>query len=215
MLEHPLQQAYLVSGDPKLCIPEIRQQLQELYAERTETLHIDPVIADKFLVEDAHELSRRGRQQGAGEVWCLMRGFFRTNKEAQNAVLKILEEPAEGTHFFFVTPSAGELLETVRSRMAREDLCAHTSGQNKHAEKFLTADSLPDRLSVSEDVVADDALRQFVSGLKKAIENNRKDHHQLQQALVMVATWLDDVGRSDKQIAEFLALAAEQDSTDK
>lgn len=37
--------------------------------------------------------------------------------EAQNALLKVLEEPAADTYFFFIVPSAEILLPTVRSRL--------------------------------------------------------------------------------------------------
>jgi len=37
--------------------------------------------------------------------------------EAQNALLKLLEEPAEYAHFFVIVPSPHILLSTVRSRM--------------------------------------------------------------------------------------------------
>ncbi len=37
--------------------------------------------------------------------------------EAQNALLKLLEEPAPNTHFFIITDSASRLLPTVKSRM--------------------------------------------------------------------------------------------------
>lgn len=37
--------------------------------------------------------------------------------EAQNSLLKVLEEPVEGSHFFFILPSSETLLPTLRSRM--------------------------------------------------------------------------------------------------
>lgn len=38
------------------------------------------------------------------------------NPQAANALLKILEEPPQGTHFFLIAPSPQSLLQTIRSR---------------------------------------------------------------------------------------------------
>lgn len=39
------------------------------------------------------------------------------NAQATNALLKLVEEPPEGTHFIFITPEPGLLLPTMRSRV--------------------------------------------------------------------------------------------------
>ena len=212
MLKHPLHTAYLAAGNPQSCIPELKQMLEDLYANRSETPRLDVVIKDKLLIDDAHELSRRGRKQAGDNVWCLLRGFSRISNEAQNAVLKILEEPADGTHFFFVTPSHSQLLETVRSRMTSKDICSNGFDSTGYVNKFLRADTLPKRLSVAETVVDEDKLRQFIGGLRERVSEAKQANPQLRQALVTVAPWLEDVGRSDSQIAEFLAIAAEQEN---
>ncbi|MGE0631881.1 MAG: ATP-binding protein [Pseudobdellovibrionaceae bacterium] len=38
------------------------------------------------------------------------------NPQAANALLKILEEPPEGTHFFLIAPAAQGMMQTIRSR---------------------------------------------------------------------------------------------------
>src|SRR5689334_25365951 len=43
------------------------------------------------------------------------------NKEASNALLKILEEPPANTLFFLVSHAPGRLLPTIRSRCRRLD----------------------------------------------------------------------------------------------
>jgi len=210
MLKHPLHTAYLAAGNPQSCIVELKERLKSLYADRSETLRLDAVIKDKLLIADAHELSRRGRKQAGDKVWCLLRGFSRTSNETQNAVLKILEEPADGTHFFFVTPSPSQLLETVRSRMTSKDICSSEADSTGYVNDFLQANTLPERLSVAETVVDEGVLRQFIGGLQERVSEAKQANPQLRQALVTVAPWLEDVGRSDSQIAEFLAVAAEQ-----
>jgi len=211
MLKHPLHTAYLAAGNPQSCIVELKEGLKNLHADRSETLRLDAVIKDKLLIADAHELSRRGRKQAGDNVWCLLRGFSRTSNETQNAVLKILEEPADGTHFFFVTPSPSQLLETVRSRMTSKDICSNGFDSTGYVNEFLQADTLPERLSVAETVVDEGVLREFITGLEKSVSDSKGGNTLLRQALVTVAPWLEDVGRSDSQIAEFLAVAAEKE----
>ena len=46
----------------------------------------------------------------------------RMAKAAQNAFLKLLEEPSEGTHFILLTHQPGLLLPTIRSRAQRLDM---------------------------------------------------------------------------------------------
>ena len=54
-------------------------------------------------------------QLGDRKVFVLaVRGI---TSEAQNALLKVFEEPTPGAHFFVVSPSSSILLPTLRSRM--------------------------------------------------------------------------------------------------
>jgi hypothetical protein len=111
--------------------------------------------------------------------------------EAQNALLKVFEEPQANAHFFVIIPSAEILLPTLRSRMM---ILRHTAGQNgntndtrashdmqtgatggfaKSAEAFIKM-PLKDRIKFADDLAADisdekktkqDAMH-FLSGLE-------------------------------------------------
>lgn len=52
-----------------------------------------------------------------GSTKVLVLSADRAYHEAQNALLKLFEEPPEGVHLFFVLPSLGGLLPTLRSRV--------------------------------------------------------------------------------------------------
>lgn len=74
------------------------------------------------------------------------------NAAAQNALLKILEEPPRFVAFILVAEAAGTLLETVRSRCV---LRCETGGEDappaearERAERFLTAAAAGARLSL-------------------------------------------------------------------
>lgn len=72
---------------------------------------------DTLLVDDAVSLRDRQSMVTSGEGRQIIVASFRNaTRDAQNALLKVLEEPAERTHFFLVVPYASLLLPTVRSR---------------------------------------------------------------------------------------------------
>lgn len=74
---------------------------------------------ENFTIDNAREIKAvhemRPVKEGAKQIFILtMNGI---TVEAQNALLKLLEEPAEYAHFFIIIPSAGLLLPTVKSRV--------------------------------------------------------------------------------------------------
>jgi len=71
-----------------------------------------------FAVEDARkvaDLSASAPFSGDYKVIIISAG--RAYHEAQNALLKIFEEPPRGVYIFLVLPSLGGLLPTLRSRV--------------------------------------------------------------------------------------------------
>lgn len=71
---------------------------------------------ESFGIDDAREVRRRAYLSiGAKTFFIISAGQI--THEAQNALLKIVEEPPQETHFFIFTPSADALLPTLRSRL--------------------------------------------------------------------------------------------------
>ncbi len=71
-----------------------------------------------FSVEDARrvgEVAMQAPLRGTSKV--LIIAASRLYHEAQNALLKLFEEPPEGTYLFLVLPTLGSLLPTLRSRV--------------------------------------------------------------------------------------------------
>ena len=73
-----------------------------------------------FSIDDARELksiaSTRPTEPSGKKIFIVMADSI--TAEAQNALLKLLEEPPEYAHFFLVLPSAHILLPTVKSRIS-------------------------------------------------------------------------------------------------
>ncbi len=71
-----------------------------------------------FSVEDARrvgEVAMQGPIAGAHKA--IIIAASRAYREAQNALLKLFEEPPVGTYLFLILPSLGGLLPTLRSRI--------------------------------------------------------------------------------------------------
>lgn len=105
-----------------------------------------------FSVVDARRvLETAASAPFAGEHKVIVIAASRVFHEAQNALLKLFEEPPPNTYIFFVLPTLGGLLPTLRSRVqilnASLDLGGHTSEDvgprrsytSKAAEEFMRA----------------------------------------------------------------------------
>lgn len=95
-----------------------------------------------FSIEDARQVTELAA--GApfrGEHKVLIIAASRAYHEAQNALLKLFEEPPRGTYLFFILPTLGTLLPTLRSRV--QVLDTHVGRRTSHipeaAEQFLKA----------------------------------------------------------------------------
>lgn len=71
-----------------------------------------------FSVDDARRVCETAAQAPfTGEYKALIIAASRTFHEAQNALLKLFEEPPPNTYIFLVLPTLGGLLPTLRSRV--------------------------------------------------------------------------------------------------
>ena len=99
----------------------------------------------------------------AGENKVLIIAASRAYHEAQNALLKIFEEPTADTHFFLVMPSSEGLLPTLKSRLY---IVEGESGNRGEAEAkgFLSA-TKPKRLEIVKkmtDEISDEKKTKIV-----------------------------------------------------
>lgn len=71
-----------------------------------------------FSVDDARKIGELAyRMPSAGDQKAIVVSATRLFHEAQNAMLKVFEEPPAGTTLFLVIPAEGMLLPTLRSRL--------------------------------------------------------------------------------------------------
>jgi erythromycin esterase-like protein len=177
---------------------------------------------DAFLIEHAHSLRAEQSMHGAeGARKIFVVAFNTMMSEAQNALLKTLEEPTAGTHFFFITRTGEILFPTVRSRMQvirGKETGDRRQEEGNAGEKFLHA-PLPERMKMIEHFTkakteekpkAKEDARIFLESLERALyQETPKVTFGIAEALQNVITakrYLSDRSPSLKLLLEHLAL---------
>lgn len=218
-----LHHAYLIEGERGAALSELTKFLFEakLTDESSPDFHLFEF--DVFLIEHAHEISQEQMMRGVEDNKKMFILAFNTmTSEAQNALLKTIEEPTEDTHFFFVTRTKETLIPTLRSRMQTVSIeSADDNKQTKAGEEFLNA-SLPKRFSIIEPYTkakkddkseAKEEARVFLVSLEKALYAKLPSNPELAEPLTDVITaskYLSDRAPSLKLLLEHLALTVPQ-----
>jgi DNA polymerase III delta prime subunit len=212
-----LHHAYLVEGERDLIMPEVLDFLyaEKLTAANSPDLHI--LEFDSMGIDDAHALRREQQMKGAeGNKKFFIVAFNIMTSEAQNALLKTLEEPTEDTHFFLITRTKETLIPTVRSRVQLVGEKRLLKG-SKVGDEFLDAD-IPERLlrvekftkvKADDKSEAKDAARDFLSHLESALHARlatKKEYAASLEDVITAKRYLSDRAPSLKILLEHLAL---------
>lgn len=131
--------ALLITGDREAATKEATHLACTLLGT-TDSTHPDLLICsyDLLSVDDARELARLAANTPvAGEHKAFVIQASRIFHEAQNALLKLFEEPPAGTHLYLLLPHAGGLLPTLRSRLLIHNLATVS---HDAAQAFVSAD---------------------------------------------------------------------------
>lgn len=114
-----LHHSYIIEGSLAVIYPDMcefcKQELGMEIKTNPDFVYID---TDKFLIKDAHNLIQMQQNKTSSDgLQVFIISFNFITREAQNALLKVLEEPSARTHFFIITPSSHIFLDTVLSRV--------------------------------------------------------------------------------------------------
>lgn len=162
-----------------------------------------------FGIEEARELRERAalRPLGKRRVFVIVAPDM--NREAQNALLKTIEEPPGNALFFFVVPSPSALLPTLRSRAHVLEYESRISETLIDTKKFLSAspqkrlDALKPLLEKGEDEKRDlGAILAFLSSLEEALTDNAEGL----RIIYRTRKYVTDKGALVKPLLEQIAL---------
>jgi DNA polymerase III delta prime subunit len=166
-----LHHAYLIEGEYNLLLPGMLTFLAaELGIAHESNSNITKESHELFTVDDARALRERQMQRASEEgkkLFVVGVRFF--TREAENALLKIFEEPTPDTHFFLIVPSADMLLPTLRSRLSIIRSLENKASRDSlmlRGNEFLRL-TKPERLQFIADMLEeyeDDAKHEFLKG---------------------------------------------------
>ena len=162
---------------------------------------VQPFVAtwyERFGIDDARALVAQASLRREGDSTYLI-GTSTLATEAQQALLKLFEEPREGLQFILVAPH-GTLLPTLRSRMMEYPTKAHHDAAQRVSAKDIPA------LIKEEDK---ERVREFLDAIESQLRP-RIGEPKVRAALAdvaMVRDYLRDRSPSLKMLLEHLVLS--------
>lgn len=169
---------------------------------------------DTFGIDESHALiALQSKTSESGTRYILV-SAGKITPEAQNALLKVFEEPNLGTHFFIILPTLNNILPTLRSRVHTHSF---GKGHTVDATKFMSL-TIPERISWLEDVLVhpeDDRERtqkqaivlDILAGLEFLVQNLETNKKVMAvEALIEARRYINDPAVSYKLILTNLAL---------
>ena len=171
-----LHHAYIIEGNKENILPEL---LAFLESEHGVSTRGNPDFwcrkFDSFGINDARNIRvLQSRKAVSGEHKFFIIAFTAITTEAQNALLKILEEPTSDTHFFLITPLLKQILSTLLSRAVVVNHKVQKSydiSYEKKVQEFLHA-SPSKRISFVQNIIKEkdkNAAQQFLNTLEVAL----------------------------------------------
>jgi len=166
------------------------------------------VTIDRFGIDDARAISAQAQLRpatSAGQVFVIKTSFV--NHEAQNALLKLFEEPPADTQFVLVLPPAFQLLPTLQSRIGIENADTTGSVDDSVWQAFIVA-THAERLKQIElwQKSKDPAWLMAMTQGVHAIDTKEMSRAAL-LVVQLVGAKLQTRGASNKMLLEHLALA--------
>lgn len=136
--------------------------------------------------------------------------------DAQNALLKMVEEPTEGTHIFLIIPSRDALLPTLRSRISFIDLSDQEgAGDNSLGDSRATArrflkmtkkERVDFVANMAKEIADEDLPKSVALELVGTIAEEVRHDRRALGASLQALDYLRDRSASVKQLLEYVAL---------
>lgn len=209
-----LNHAYLLEG----VSPELRGDLLHFIEDdlgmRTEgNPDVFQAIFNTFGIDDARDLGERASRssfRGGRKIFIIEIAFITV--QAQNALLKVLEDPTKGTHFFFLMGSVHTLLPTVLSRLMQiRGAVSFVGVENERIRAFL-AGTKAERLAFlknTEEMKEKSAAIAFMNCLERRLYMERPFSSEITGALeeiMLCRAYAYDQSPSIKMLLEHVAL---------
>lgn len=207
-----LHHAYLIVGEREIIQPILVKTLA-IIGEGNDTVWEN---YETFGIDASRELVARSvRRNWTGQREFIILVADRYTLEAQNALLKLFEEPRTGLHFFILSERITDFLPTLQSRLMIIDHQGKTqpkkseSSQDQKALKFLS-DSPVNRLNFIVAELKREPTREdwfpLLNNLEKILHNRPTLDEKALTEITMVRRYLTDPASVPKLLFEHLAL---------
>ena len=169
---------------------------------------------DSIGVDDARLISGMQQKRAAmGNKKLFVIAFNSITREAQNALLKVFEEPTEDTYFFLITHSTSSLLPTLKSRMSHSIIYSNSNEKiSKMAQKFLKGNPA-ERIKCIKKIIDSETSKAeallMLSEIEKCVHElilDKKLEFTQVEELYKVKSYLNDTSASVKMLLEHLSL---------
>lgn len=174
---------------------------EELKTETADTRHL---VVDSLSIKDARWLIKESSSKSlSGTQHSFVIFAKNLNIEAQNALLKLFEEPPSDTVFYLIVPNQSLLIPTLHSRLIYKDTTKSTDSSGKAFLKL----SIKDRLDKIAELAKEDpsALGEIVRSLGE--DKSLKPSDDAKRALLLTEKYVYNRGASRKMLLEELALS--------
>lgn len=191
----------------------IRDALRAELNADGEAPEIIEMIESTFPIDRVRELIDLALRKSEDRGQVFLVAFDSILHEAQNALLKMLEEPVPRTHFFLVTPNPHKLLPTVLSRLGTSPFQFETV-ESPAAKVFLVS-SPSERLGIIKPIIeakdrgaAADLLRNVAFILEKRREafSDVMTWGETMRQVQALQSYSEDPASSVKMLLEHAAL---------
>lgn len=211
VLNLPLHHAYCLIGEVGEVFDSLKLFLEQNLPIETvgnpDFWHGD--FLDGFGVDESRDLINRQllKAAGGGKKIIIVKTPSIT-WQAQNALLKVFEEPTANTHFFLILPSAETLLLTFKSRLMEVSLASEVLvAPSPEAVKFLKSNLAQKFELIKAIAEAKDARLaiNFLSGLESNLAKESVVKNQKVLSVILKAkNYLNDPSPSIKMLLDWV-----------
>lgn len=220
-----LYHSYVIESNPNVkTIKEIIDFLEHRNKINKNSPDIFYKIYESFSMEDSYFIKEWHSRLGIGSLSKVCIIAAKTiNREAEQTLLKMIEEPAPNTYFFIIIPDSSILLDTILSRVHIIKIGADMDKEIIEDVNLFLKSNYKDRFDQISKIIKENkneessaSLRYYANQFISEIENiyyvkfkedlNNKNNIEILSQLEKSKSYLSTSGASVKMILENLAL---------
>lgn len=211
-----LHHAYLLLGQRDAVLSDLMEFLK--HAMNFETQRNPDFYYgafDTLTIDESRYIKEVQQRVPVGERKIIVLAFNAATTQAQNALLKVLEEPAAQVHFFLIAPRGDFLLPTLLSRLnvidgrgemhdAAKTLALEFLASTRQ-KRLIKAKEISEKISDGE--LDRDYVIDFLSSLEELMWKQReKSGTAVFEDIALARKYINDKSSSVKMLLEHLAL---------